>query len=419
MLKKLKDFIKHPLFGGSATMVIGSNVANAIAYVYHLIIGRMLGPSSYGELSAVLSVLGLLFTSFNFLGLVIVKFVSAAKEKEIHFIFTWFTKKSVKAGILISAIFLLISPILNNFLHLKIATTLLVVPIVLFAFLAFVYRSFAQGLLKFWLVVVATNLDLITRLLIGLILIKLGFSVFGAVFGIVMSELVTYVYLKKYVTKHIKKGKDADITFAAKVFKYSIPILFATLTTNSIFTTDVILVKHFFNSHDAGIYASLSTLGRIIFYGTGPVSAVMFPLIAKRFSRKQNSNKVFLLSFLMTLGISLGVLLIYYLFPVLSIKILFGQEYLDGSKYLFLFGIFMTLFALSSLIFNYFLSIEQTKVVYISIVVSLMQIIGILIWHGSIYQVITVSIYSTLVFLIALISYYLYNSKLYGQEVKI
>ena len=65
-----KSLIKNPLFSGSAIMIIGSNLSNFIAYVYHLIIGRLLGPSSYGTLAALLSLMGLVAVSFGFLGTV-------------------------------------------------------------------------------------------------------------------------------------------------------------------------------------------------------------------------------------------------------------------------------------------------------------------------------------------------------------
>lgn len=389
-------------------MIFGSNAANVVAYLYHLIIGRMLGPASYGELSAIISVLGLLFTSFNFLGLVIVKFVSAAKESEVFFIFSWFNERAYKAGILLVIVLLLISPILSNFLHVSLPVTFVIAPIVFFALLTFVYRSFAQGLLQFWHVVISTNIDLVSRLLFGILLIYFGFSVLGAVAGILIAMILSYLYLKKYLVKFIKKGKTGDMKFASKVVRYSIPILFATLATNSMFTTDVILVKHYFDPHEAGIYASLSTLGRIIFYGTGPISAVMFPMIAKRYANKQKFNSIFVMCFGLTALMAGAVLAVYYFFPEISIRVLFGKEYLDGSKYLFPFGIFMTLFALASLVFNFFLSIEETKVVYVSVVASLMQIVGIMYWHSTISEVINVSIYSTLLFLVAMMFYYLY-----------
>ena len=80
MKNKIANLIKHPLFSGSALMILGSNLANFIAYLYHLIIGRMLGPVAYGELSSVISALALIFISLNFLSLIIVKFVSSAQK---------------------------------------------------------------------------------------------------------------------------------------------------------------------------------------------------------------------------------------------------------------------------------------------------------------------------------------------------
>jgi O-antigen/teichoic acid export membrane protein len=412
MIKKIKALIHNPLFGGSAVMMIGSNFANAIAYFYHLIIGRLLGPSDYGELSAVLSVLGLLFTSFNFLGLVIVKFVSSTKESEVPVMFRWFTKKTYKIGIVIGLLIFLSSPIISSFLHIELKTALLIAPIVFIAFLVFIYRSFAQGLLKFWVVVVSTNIDMLLRLTVGVTFVYIGFAVIGATFGILIAVLMSLLYLKKYTFKDFKSPEtNHEFSLGKEVFSYSIPVLFATLTLNSMFSTDVILVKHFFNSHDAGIYASLSTLGKIIFYGTGPVSAVMFPMISKRHSQKQGLGKVFFLSFFLTLAISSWISFLYFLFPDYAIKILFGDKYIEGASNLFYFGVFMSLFAISSLIFNFFLSIEKTKVVYISLAVSMMQIIGIVVWHGSIISVISVSIVSCFIFLIALLTYYYYYSR--------
>ena len=78
MRQKVKGIMAHPLFSGSAIMVFGSNFANFFAYLYHVVIGRLLGPSLYGELAATLSLIGMISASFSFFSLVIVKFVSSA-----------------------------------------------------------------------------------------------------------------------------------------------------------------------------------------------------------------------------------------------------------------------------------------------------------------------------------------------------
>lgn len=406
MIKKIQNFVRHPLFGGSAVMIIGSNLANVIAYLYHLIIGRMLGPANYGELSSVISLLGLLFTSFNFLGLVIVKFISSAKEDEIPYMFRWFVNKSLYIAGGIALVLFLVSPKISDFLHIHISLAFLIAPIVFFAFLVFIYRSFAQGLMKFWSIVISMNIDLIVRLSLGVALIILGFSVFGTVLGITISTFLTFVYLKWTTRKNTVGDKVAKISLGTKVGKYALPILIATLTTNSMISTDVLLVKHFFDAQSSGIYASVSTLGRIIFYGTGPVSAVMFPLISKRQSQNKSSHKIFYLSLFLTFAICLTVTIIYFVFPELSVKILFGDKYLEGTRYLGLFAVFMSLFALASLVFNYFLSIEKTSVVFFSVLAAIMQVSGIILWHENFMEVIYVSIGASAFFLTSLILMY-------------
>ena len=406
-----RNLVAHPLFSGSAIMIFGSNLANFIAYLYHLVIGRLLGPSAYGELSALLSILGLIFASLSFLGLVIVKFVSSAEKNELASIYTWFTKKSVVAGLSIAGFVLLLTPFLSNFLHIKATTFLLIAPILSFSVTSFVYRSFLQGLLRFKEVVVTTNLDIIGRLALGFVFISLGLSSFGAVLGLVFSTMIAFLLLRHYLRDYRLVKVKGDFGQSRKVVRYATPIFFATIATNSMFSTDVILVKHFFSPHDAGIYASVSTLGKIIFFGAGPVGAVMFPMISKRHAKGQGYKKIFFLSLLLTTAIAFGVLFIYWLFPELSIKILYGQEFLEGAPFLLWFGVFITIFTLASLILNYFLSRDKTIVTVAAVVAALAQILGIWIWHSSILEVIKVSIASSMIFLSSLLIYMGYEAK--------
>jgi O-antigen/teichoic acid export membrane protein len=407
---KLKDLAKglaaHPLFSGRAIMILGSNLANFVAYLYHLVIGRLLGPSSYGELSAVISFLGLILVSLNFLGLVIVKFVSSAQEGERAIIYKWISVLANRLGIILAIVFLVTTPFFSNFLHIDYLTFMLITPILGLSVPSFVYRSFLQGMMKFREVVTTTNLDFISRLILGIFFVYFGLETFGAILGIVFSTLFSFFLLRHYLSSYRYSTNGEKFKNSKALLKYAAPIFLATVGTNSIFSTDVVLVKHFFTPHDAGIYASLSTLGKIIFFGAGPISAVMFPLVSQRFSHGGAYRKIFILSFIMALTICLGVLLVYWLFPKISIRLLFGSDYLEGSTYLVWFGIFMTFFTLGSLILNFYLSIEKTKTAFIIAIVALMQAVGIWLFHDTILTVIKVSIIASFLFLGSMILYF-------------
>ncbi len=80
MKKYFKQLITNPLFSGSAIMIFGSNFVSFINYLFHLVMGRMLGPASYGELAALIALIGLLGMIPASMSLVIVKYVSSAKK---------------------------------------------------------------------------------------------------------------------------------------------------------------------------------------------------------------------------------------------------------------------------------------------------------------------------------------------------
>ena len=410
MVNKVKGLISHPLFSSSAVMIVGTNLANIFAYLYHLIIGRLLGPASYGELAAVLSIIGLFGASFTFLGLVIAKFVSAAKENEIQPLFSWFSKKALVIGIIIALLAFLSAPFLSRFLHIKYSILLLLSPIFLLTVLSFLYNSFLQGLLRFKQMVIATNFGALSRLVLGAIFVYMGFSVFGVVFGFLLSVTGGFFLLRFFLKELRFSNNEKAFKEGKKVLDYSVPIFFSSISIFSLFSTDVILVKHFFDAHDAGIYAALSTLGKVIFYGAAPVGAVMFPMISRRHSRGQGYRKIFILSHALTSAIAVGVLFIYQLFPELSIKILYGDEFLQAAPNLVWFGLFMAIFTLSSLIINFFLSREVTKVVPLVMVAAIIQAVGIWFFHDSIFTVIKVSIFSVSLLFGSLLIYFGYET---------
>ena len=393
-------------------MIVGSNLANFITYIYHLIIGRLLEPEKYGDLAATISVLGLFTVSFAFFSLVIVKFISAAEKSNVEKIFSWFYKKAIILAFFLGIIVFIFSPLISKFIQVDYKIVVLIAPILVISVLTLVFRSVLQGLLRFKESVVSVNSEMFFRLILGVIFVKIGLSVFGAFLGILVAILISMLLTRFFLREFKIWSKDDKSVDAKGVFSYAAPILITSLATNSFFSTDVVLVKHFFESYQAGIYASLSTLGKIIFYGAGPVGSVMFPMISQRHSRGQNFQKIFLLSMLLTLGISGGVLVVYLFFPELAIKILYGNKYISAAPDLVWFGLFMTIFTIASLILNYFLSKRETKMVGVVLLSALIQAVGIWFFHDSILTVIKVSIAASSLFLITMLIYLRYEGKI-------
>lgn len=412
MKKRIREIILHPLFSGSAVMVIGSNSVNTLNYLYHLIMGRMLGPANYGELAALISLIGLFGIVPASMNLVIIKYVSSAKNKqEVNNLVSWLKSKAFQVSVGFFLVILIASPVIYSFLNIsKISYLFLIALSFLFSLQALLNRSILQGLLKFKEMVFSVLAENTVRLSISALLVFIGFRVGGAMLAFVISALLGWYVTNFYLRFYSKKNPNLSPDVKSMVM-FTIPVLIQSFSTTSLYSSDVILVKHFFSSHDAGIYAALSTLGKIIFFGAGPIGAVMFPIVAQRQARGQNFRKIFVYSFLLTGMLAVIISILYWFFPRIAIGLLYGSAYVGDANLLVWFGLFMSLFTLSSLLISYSLSLGKTRVVLIPLVISLLQIIAIWFYHQSLFTVILISTLISALLLVSLLIYLSFNRK--------
>lgn len=404
MRKNFLLVVGHPFFSGSLIMVLGTNGANAINYIYHMTMGRVLGPSDYGVLAALISLVTILAIFPQSLSLVIVKFVSSAKSKnEIRLIYSLLNKKIYYLSFGLVFIISIFSSNISDFLNINNTFLLYLVSIGFFFFIpAAFYRAILQGMLRFGLFVGSIFSDTLIKLILGLALVLLGLKVFGALLGILIASIAGWG-LSFYFLKDIRRTQKSNSIIKMKsIFLYTIPVFLQFITLTSFYSSDVLLVKHFFDSFNAGIYASVSSLGKIIFFAVAPVTSVMFPIISMKNSNNEKFIKVFLLTLGITLFFSSVIIFIYFLFPDLAISLLFGKAYLSGSQILLPYGLFITVLSLAWVVINFNLSIGKVKTVFIPCIGALLQIILIVYFHSSLIQVIMVSLMVSFIMLIIL-----------------
>lgn len=412
MKKRIKQLVNNPLFSGSAIMILGSNTANALNYLYHFSTGRLLGPSGYGELVALISLLGLVSTIPGSLSLVVTKYVSAAKtDQEVTNLISFLKNKVFLLAVLFFILLSLVSPAIASFLHINKAVYIILIAIsFLFSLPALLNRAVLQGLLKFKEMIVTILAENSSKLLISIILIFGGFGVGGTMLAFTLAAGLGW-FLTDYYLKNYRKSNPKKPANLRSMTLFVIPVIIQSIALTSLYSSDLILVKHFFSSYEAGLYASLSTLGKIIFFATGPITAVMFPLVSQRQSKGGEFKKILQFSFLMTTALAGFILIIYRLFPNFAIFLLYGSDYLKGADLLVWFGIFISFFTLSSLLINYNLSVGKLGVVILPLVSAIAQIITIWFFHKTLFIVILISIIITALLLMSLIIYSSYGNK--------
>jgi len=400
-------------------MIGGSTAANAINYLYHLLMGRLLGPVDYGSLVSIFSILYVISvvpvsTSFS-----IVKFISSAKDaKERTAVYLAIKRLLTQIAVAGFVLIVVASPFIAKFLHInEKLSVVLVGPILFLSLITLVNQASMQGVLRFIGSVGPSIVSSASKLVLGVLLVLLGLSVNGAIVGVLLSLVLAYwlsVKLKgSLFTQRI--GKKFNL---GPFLKYSFPVLIQALAFTSLFTVDIILVKHFLPAFDAGLYAALSTLGKIIFFAAQPVTATMFPIVSGRRARGERYRKVFFAAFFLTIFISISIVAFYYLYPEIAIGLLYGSQYLLAASELVWMGTFMAAYTASYIVVNFLLSINRTKIVVLPLLAAIGQAVAIWVWHESILQVIQVSLVATLAMFSGLALYLGYDrfQKIYDKN---
>ena len=405
-----KRVLAHEFLAASIWIFLATGIMNAGNYLYHLLMGRMLGPESYGILYSTIALLydiSIITVPFTF---IIVKFVSAYKgkgeNKSIYAFYYYLKNKFLVYGLIITILLLILSPFIVSFLRLpNIFFPILIAISFYIGLFPGLMKSTLQGIFNFFAVFTINSIEAISKLLVAVFLVYLGFQAFGAFLGIVIANIVSFIvafyFMRKErfpMTKGFMEGKQ--------VFKYSVPVFLTTLGLTSLFTTDAILVRNLFSGVDSGYYAALSVLGKIVFFATFPVIMVLFPFVSERHAGGREYKNIFFVSLLMTFLIASTIVLVYYLFPELMVSLLFGSGYLSIAPILWVFGVFIAIYSFCSLLANFYLSIHKTIVSAFIITASILQIVLIFLFHSSLLQVIYVSILSSSLLLASLIIYY-------------
>lgn len=419
MLKFLKRSEDSVLMKGSFIVFIGSIIAGLGNYLFNILMGRMLGPQDFGILVALISLIYIVSVPSNAINLVSSRYVAQYEAKgQSGMIASFITKanqKSFLLGLATLVIFILISPLITKYLNLPSVWPVITLgPLLLITFIIPVNIGGLRGLQKFSKMSFNTVLSVVLKILIAVGLVYLAFGVNGALLAIALSALIANFYV--YFSLGISKERPPLDIKLSQIFSYAKPVFLVSLCIAALYNMDVILAKHFLDPTEAGYYAVLSLLGKIIFFATGSIIVVMFPLAVNKHSQGKSHSQVLKNSIILILVISLIICGIYVLFPEHIVNLLFGTSYASVSVYLGWFGLVILLFSLINALAIYHLSIHRTDFLPILIIGTILEIVLLYLFHQDIWQIVWSMLLTMTLILASLIIFFKY--KKYPPELK-
>lgn len=384
-------------FQAGAIVFIGIAFANAGNAVFHLVAGRWLGPSSYGELASLLAILGLVAFPLAAIQLALAREVSqfrvrgerGAIQKLYRYSIGWGLAVGVGLTIVLLASILFSRDVLDVDDSTAIVLTAIgAIP----AVFAPVVAGLAQGLERFVVFSLAQFIGPALRILCLVGLLAAGLGVSGAVgAGIVSSTLtvVVVMWLLKEWLQVPESGSAVHIGIAARSLG---PIVVGILAFTSLTTIDVVVAKVVFAGDEAGIYGAASLVGRLILYLPVAIVSVLLPKVSSRAAVGLASRDILVRSAAATGVLCVAATVAYALAPNFLLRLAFGSEYSGGADLLWRFGIAMTGYALLNVVFVYRIAHHEWFVSLLLAVGAVAQIGAFAVFHESPETLLTVSI---------------------------
>ncbi len=415
-MKIIKKILGNNLVKGSLILFIFMNFYNFLNFVFHSASSRLLGPKDYGILAALMSMIYIFSVFSTSIQTIISKFSTKLKEEEkIKNLFSISVKRFLIIGGGIFIIFILLSGIISSKLKIPVVLIILTGLILIISCLLPITRGILQGKKKFSALGGNFIIEGAIKVIGTVILILMGWKVYGAItaiiLGLVIAFLCSLFNIKKIL---IVKRKNEKIK---GLFLYSIPTLVSIACVSLFYSIDIILAKRFFSAEIVGIYAIISLLGKIIFFGTMPIAQAMFPITSEKYENKEKSGKILLKTLGIVLFISIIFIFVLYSFPKLIIEIFSGPKYLKLANLLPYTGIAMSLLALVNIFVFYNLSTNKKRFNYILIVFVIIEIILLNIFNSNVFQFIMAIIFTNIIMLISFSIESLFSNSYFKSEI--
>ena len=383
------------MLSGSAILLAGLGLATLINFAYNIAVARFLGPAAFGHTTAVYTLLILISSvtlSFQILTAKIVAQQDSQRAQTIAYkAFHW---RAWVAGIMVGLLLLLFRHGVTDYLNLPdpVLIELLAIGTAFYVPLG-ARRGHIQGTCRFGHLARNLVLEGVVRLAGSLLLIFLGSGVRGVVAANAAAVAVAYFFARPKVP-----------AFTGSVFE--IPVAFREGLQAAVFfagqvvinNCDIVVVKHFFPSESAGIYAAVAMVGRVVFAFSWAVVSSMFPIAAENRHRKQQEDyDVLGTSMLLVFGICSVFAVGLYLAPGEIWAWLFGSHFRAAggasfSHLLVLYAVSTGIYALSVVIIAYEMSRKIANTGWVQLIVGGAVVAGIYFFHSNLTQVIWVQL---------------------------
>jgi len=406
------------IVSGSVILLSGSGLTTAINLAYNIVVARFLGPRGFGHATVVYTILTLVSAvtlSFQIISAKVVAQQDSAEGKAA--VYRGLHRAAWGCGILVALLLLSFQKGIADYLNLPspVLVALLAIGAAFYVPLGS-RRGYIQGTLGFRRLAINLVVEGAFRLGGSFLLIQLGFGVEGVIAA--NSAAVAIAYLTIPPRPATRVPNPLRFSYALRETSHAMIFFAGQVLINN---CDIVLVKHFFLSGDAGIYAAVAMVGRVIFAFSSAVVNSMFPLVAGTRDVERKDFRVIATSLMLVLGIGSVLALGLSIAPASLWTSFFGSGFKIAGEYnlpylLALYAITTVVYSLSVVIITFEMSYKIANTSWVQLAFSGLVIAAICRFHSSLREVIFVQLILMAALLVFVAVPFLFDSLTNPQE---
>jgi O-antigen/teichoic acid export membrane protein len=346
----------------SGSIAVAMGVMSVATYGFTMIAARLLGPTAYGAVAALMATLLVIGVLQLGLQATAARRISAQPE-HVAQIERVIMRVTMRAALALGLLMLVLTPLVNWILRLdSLPTAALVavtaVPMTIMGGQA----GILQGERRWWPLAVVYVASGVPRLVIGTGLMLWRPTEFWAMFGVMLGAWLPVV-VGWYALRRGDRDprEDSESHRVRPIIRETVHNSQALLAFFALSNADVIVARNVLADHDAGLYAAGLIVTKAVLFLPQFVVVVAFPAMSTARERRRALTR----SLAVVAGLGAACTLGSALLSSLAIKFAGGAEYADVQNKLWMFAILGTALSMLQLLVYSVLARQGQRSVYL------------------------------------------------------
>ena len=326
---------------------IGGMVASSLGFIFTLLANRTLSIEEMGTLAFFVQLVTIASIGSVAIGITANAQMAGKKKQNIvssgYRLFGW----SLIVGAGLTMLYVLSAPWWQREFQISLSWLSILLSSLLFVIMYLLawYRGLMNAKQLFVLSALVLMIEAAIKIFLAYIFYIRGDSVNVFLLSLPGSALVALL-LSVYISRDYMSSLNLSLSLDPRTWSLLSQSILSRIGMVLLLSADIILAKFYLDPHDAGVYAVLSIVGKIIYFVTQSIYTLLTPLIAPSLHDAKKRRKKMVGVMGLCFFVCMLMVGVFNLLPKMSLGLLLGDRYLLILPYVLRYSVAISILSL-------------------------------------------------------------------------